>query len=489
MATRKRRDVWHQHKQSGIWTCSLGIRGLRVRLFQKRRDGSFYRSVWLADEERYDVKSLCTADRDEARRLGEQLLGELLKDGAPKVTGKVQLGQLWRRYRVECEDFLDNVERTRRDAETRIAILIGHFGENFDVSKLTKNDVRRYEKERLAGGIEYVLDGAARLAKQRTPASRMRRSTKKKVRLTELQEQELREASSSFVSGPTRARSAEADLVLLDAMLTWATTVWARSGQRWLESNPIAGVRRRPEKNPQRPIATWDRYLATRAALRALAQRELDAHHDREEKEGKSLPIPDSWHRWVKIELALVLAEATGRRLGAIRQLRWEHVNFDAAEITWVADSDKKGVEWVTPVPARLLGELREFRSLLGAIGGLMFGGARKPDQAMDRHLFDKWLVEAEGEANLLKLTGGLWHPYRRKWAMERKHLPLTDVAAVGGWKDVGTLLSCYSQPDRQTMLDVMGETSKLRDVTPASGGKVPALSRDTQLEVMVGVR
>jgi integrase len=191
----------------------------------------------------------------------------------------------------------------------------------------------------------------------------------------------------------------------------------------------------------------------------------------------------------VKIELALVLAEATGRRLGAIRQLQWDHVNFEAAEITWVADFDKKGVEWVTPVPARLLDELRVFRKMLGAIGGSIFAGERKPGQAMDRHLFDKWLVGAEREAKLQKLPGGLWHPYRRKWAMERKHLPLTDVAAVGGWKDVGTLLSCYSQPDRQTMLDVMGETAKLRDVTPASGGKVPALSRDTQLEVMAGAR
>ncbi|MFL5561716.1 MAG: hypothetical protein ACJ79K_09605 [Gemmatimonadaceae bacterium] len=29
-------------------------------------------------------------------------------------------------------------------------------------------------------------------------------------------------------------------------------------------------------------------------------------------------------HRWFSIELALVLAEATGRRLGSVRLLRWE---------------------------------------------------------------------------------------------------------------------------------------------------------------------
>src|SRR4051794_37865925 len=31
---------------NGAWTCSLGDRGARVRLFQKRRDGVFYRAVW-----------------------------------------------------------------------------------------------------------------------------------------------------------------------------------------------------------------------------------------------------------------------------------------------------------------------------------------------------------------------------------------------------------------------------------------------------------
>jgi hypothetical protein len=85
----------------------------------------------------------------------------------------------------------------------------------------------------------------------------------------------------------------------------------------------------------------------------------------------------------------------------------------------------------------------------------------------MDRHLFDKWLAAAERMAKLPKLEGGLWHPYRRKWATERKHLPLKDVAAAGGWKDVETLLTCYQQPDQQTLLAVMSEPRKLHDLAP----------------------
>ena len=108
--------------------------------------------------------------------------------------------------------------------------------------------------------------------------------------------------------------------------------------------------------------------------------------------------------------------------------------------------------------------ELREFRRQLGAVAGWMFAGERKPEQAMDRHLFAKRLAAAEREAKLPKLDGSLWHAYHRKWATERKHLSLNDVAAAGGWKEVATLLTCYQQPDQDVMLEVMSEPRKVRD-------------------------
>ena len=75
----------------------------------------------------------------------------------------------------------------------------------------------------------------------------------------------------------------------------------------------------------------------------------------------------------MKMELALVLAEAAGRRLGAIRQLRWEDVDFEASEVMWWADSDKKGLMWIVPLPGELLAELAGFRRTLGAIAGWVF--------------------------------------------------------------------------------------------------------------------
>jgi len=81
----------------------------------------------------------------------------------------------------------------------------------------------------------------------------------------------------------------------------------------------------------------------------------------------------------------------------------------------------------------------------------------------MGRDQFDKFLRVAETEAELPKLDGGLWHPYRRGWATAKKHLPLADVASAGGWKGVDTLLRCYQQPDNETILAVMRATREVQ--------------------------
>lgn len=49
-----------------------------------------------------------------------------------------------------------------------------------------------------------------------------------------------------------------------------------------------------------------------------------------------------------------------------------------------------------------------------------------------------------------------------RKWATERRELPLKDVAAAVGWKDVTTLLICYQHADEATMLKVMESPVRL---------------------------
>ncbi len=54
--------------------------------------------------------------------------------------------------------------------------------------------------------------------------------------------------------------------------------------------------------------------------------------------------------------------------------------------------------------------------------------------------------------AKLPKLMGGVWHPYRRLWATERKQYAYIEVAPAGGWKDVKALKLSYQQADAATV-------------------------------------
>ncbi len=115
-------------------------------------------------------------------------------------------------------------------------------------------------------------------------------------------------------------------------------------------------------------------------------------------------------------------------------------------------------------MPADFFESVRTFQREIGAVGGFVFAAPNSCDGMIDRHWFDEWLTVAEKKAKLPKLDGSLWHAYRRKWAIERKHLPLKDVAAAGGWKDVSTLLEVYQQSDEESVLAVTSVTVKLRE-------------------------
>ena len=94
-----------------------------------------------------------------------------------------------------------------------------------------------------------------------------------------------------------------------------------------------------------------------------------------------------------------------------------------------------QGILWTIDLATPLVAELRHFQVRLRGVGGWVFPATRFPDQPTDRWAMVKCLLQAERDAGLPKLVGGVWHPYRRKWAMERKHWPMRDVAAVGDRK------------------------------------------------------
>jgi len=228
---------------------------------------------------------------------------------------------------------------------------------------------------------------------------------------------------------PVRERSIEADLVALHTMLNWGVKERGRDGQRLISENPLRGVSIPREKNRVQPVATHDVF----ERLYAVAD--------------QVNPL---------LRLALVLAEATGRRLSAIRQLQWSDINLEAGLIRWRAATDKKGYERVYPVAESVREALAAWRRDNPAIGqAWIFPAPKNAKKPCSRHLLDDWLRKAYTLAGLEPPKGGMWHPFRRKWATERKHYPLKDVAEAGGWSDLRSVQT-YTQTDEETIRTVI---------------------------------
>lgn len=385
------------------WRVSLGERGCRVVLFERKPGGVLYREVWIGGKRVAAKKSLGHRDRERAKADAYKLLATLKTHQDALSGGRLTLRTLFDIY-VGSPSFQGKKPRTQREDRRKLERVLGFVNPDRDVMSLTVTDVERYKGARLRGECGGTKVGM---------------------------------------------RAVEADLSVLRAMLNWGIRQRTSRGMPLLPYNPLQGVKLPREKNPQRPIATWERFEKTREVLETL-QREAASEAKR--------------RSWIKVELALVLAEATGRRIGAIQQLRWEDVDFDKGVIRWRQDADKQGIERWMPMPSQLVEELRSFQRRLVVVGGPVFASPWRTNGTMHPRTLAQLLVEAEQKAGLPKLTGGVWHPYRRKWATERKHLPVIDVAQAGGWSDTQTLLTCYQQPDHETLLAVISETRKVRE-------------------------
>lgn len=247
------------------------------------------------------------------------------------------------------------------------------------------------------------------------------------------------------VSGKgVRARSVQAELSFLKSALRWASGVF-QGGKPLLASNPLAVYSPPRERDPRRPMISH----RTVAALRAVAPQ---VH-----------PL---------LPLLLDLMDGTGRRLSSVLGLRWDDFDFQAKTIRWRPELDKRRRTWVTPMSNVVEAALLHARVTSPAIGStLLFPAPRNPDKAVSVYLASKWLLKAYRSAVLKREPGGLWHPFRRKWATERKSFPLRDVAAAGGWSSTETLLTCYQQPDPDTLREVVN-ASKSRGEAGREAGR-----------------
>jgi len=234
---------------------------------------------------------------------------------------------------------------------------------------------------------------------------------------------------------PAGQTSVHGEIKQLKAMLAWATTVY-NDGKPLLERNPLTGFSIPKNPDPKRPMVDDE----TVAKLLAVAD--------------QVSPL---------LSLLIILAESTGRRLSSILGLQWSDIDFEKRVITWRGELDKKRRTWVVPLPRVAEQALLKHRMNVQAIGSaLLFPMRKDSSRAVTRHLAADWLKRAYKAAGVERPKQGLWHPFRRKWATDRKDLPLKDVAAAGGWRDVATMLM-YQQPDMETQRLVMENPKRLQ--------------------------
>ena len=249
-----------------------------------------------------------------------------------------------------------------------------------------------------------------------------------------------------------RARTVEADCRWLVQVFNWAVKWRNESGHYLMTDNPLRGYPIPKELNPRRPVATHDRYEALRAVSDDVLM-EIRWNGTREAVRSYLSELLD-------------LANGTGRRIRAICRLRHEDLLLDQAPygaIRWPAATDKTGRSTMAPISPCVRSALD--RTISGqSTSGFIFVSPTDRNRPISRYLASSWLRKAEYLAGLDPLLGGLWHPFRRKWATERKHFPDVDVAAAGGWKSLQALKQSYQHADHETMLRVVLHGAELRE-------------------------
>ena len=230
---------------------------------------------------------------------------------------------------------------------------------------------------------------------------------------------------------PVSDRTVERDLRFLLAVLNWAARSRDERGGLLIDSNPLRGLRLPKVKNPTRVVLSGGEY---EALLRVSSQ--------------------VGW----RFRVALVLAHETGHRIGAIRKLRWQDIDFEERTILWRAEHEKTGYEHRTPATAEALAALAEARRHNCASGDApVLPSPRHPSACVSGPQVAVWWKSAERRAGLEPKRGRGWHSLRRKFATDLMGLPLKVLCDLGGWKEAQTVLRCYQHTDEvqlRTALD-----------------------------------
>lgn len=413
-------------KTAKAWRFSAGARGSRVVVYEREPGGTLWARTWdptLYETGNYRRVSLGHRDKTAARSYAMDQAGKLEQGADDLRAGRITLARLFGLYLTHHSPRKSAGEQV--EDRRRVELWTRVLGAEKDPHKIIRRELEAFVVDRQAGAID----------------ARGHRVEAEKHR-------------------PVRARPVEADVNWLRWLCNWATEWQDESGRHLMRENPLRGFTPPSEKNPRRPVASHDRYEKVRAvADQVLMEIRWDGHR----RERRSY-LPE----------ILDLVAGTGRRITPVCSLRAEDLRLPATPaaphgaVRWPADTDKMGRESTVPISPTVRAALIRTLEDRGIASGYLFPCPIDPGRPVNKDLVRQWLRQAERLAKLEPQQGSAWHAYRRGWAPARKHLPLPDIAAAGGWKGTEALQRCYLHADEDTMLTVVMSGAQLRETRKA---------------------
>jgi integrase len=408
------------------WSHSIGERPNTVRVFERRPGGIIYAALWdptaAEGEGHVRTASLGHRNKREAIRFAKEQYEALVTGSQDIASGRFTLAQIFMLYEQNRTE--GKVASEQQADRRRVELWSRWLGGGCDPHKITMQEWEGFIKARRSGAIDP--------RGKPVPVKKNQR--------------------------PVRARTVEADCVFLHLVFNWAAKWRLKSGSYLMRENPVRGFAIPREHNPLQPVATQDRFEKVRAVS------------DRVQMENRWQGKREVQRSYLSELLDIV--DGTGRRIRAVCHLEFQDLRLERTKetpygaISWPARTDKKRKLRVVPISPTVRAALdRIIRERAGIGSTPLFPSPTDRAVPISRHLADAWLREAEQLAGVPSLEGGLWHPYRRKWATERKHLPAVDVAQAGGWEDTDTMRKCYQKADPATMLQVILGGGELREI------------------------
>jgi len=260
------------------WRYSAGEKPYTVTVYERESGGTLYARIWNPNKRSWKRSSLGHNERKDAIAYALEQSAKLMKGIADLREGKMTVGQvlaLYTRHRTPRKS------GGEQQADGRRGEMWGRFlGADRDPNTISLGLWEFFHDLRRTGEIDARGNRVAEGGRC-----------------------------------PARERCVEADLMWLKRVFKWAVNWRLPQGHYLMRESPVRGYDIPTEKNPRRPVATADRYESIRGVSDQVLM-EIRWHGKRVKQRSYLSELLD-------------LAHATGRRISAICQLRYEDLRLE----------------------------------------------------------------------------------------------------------------------------------------------------------------